>query len=231
MKYIRACIVIAALAAIFVVPSIASAGPILTAPTGTVYSGTYIEAENVGVFKMTLHGGGSIECQTAFLTGDLTSNANGHISGDIETAEIRGRTNQPNPHEFNTCDSPLGTITVTPNHSSNPKHNEIPSLPWCLTANNNLDEFTVRGGLCTEAARALAFQLHTSVGTCSYSKASVTGTYTTHPSDAVLSMSEQTFTKSTGSIFCPSGGLIDMSLTLRTDDEKTEPIYINKACT
>jgi hypothetical protein len=229
MKLLKASIALAAFAAVFVVPSIASAGPTLTAPTGTAYKGTYIEAENVGVTKMTLPAGigGSVECQTATMTGDLTTNSGGHVSGDIETVEFRGRPKQANPHESNQCDSPLGAVSVTPNHTTNPKQGGVGSLNWCLTANTNDNKFTVRGGNCTEATRPLTFTLHTPIGECAYSKASVTGSYTTHPNDAVLTLSEQEFTKSVGSAFCPGSGKLDMSFTLRTDDANTQPMYID----
>lgn len=233
MKLIRVSIALAAFAALFVMPSIATAlSPELTHPTGvTIPPGELIEAENVAhsttptevVLTTPL---GKVECTTATFTGEVETNNNGHIAGNITTAEFNG-TPGVKPHTSH-CKSPFGNITVTPSHSANPLHNGIGSLPWCITANELNDKFTVRGGKCSEIARPVTFTLHTPVGVCAYQKASVVGTYTTHPSDAILTVIDQEFTKVTGSAFCPANGKLDGAFTLRTDTPNdTEPIYIS----
>ena len=234
MKLVKACIALAAFAAIFVVPSVASASPELTHPTGsTVPVGTKIIATNVehsGTSKITkmTTSIGNIECSTATMTGEVTSNTGTHIAGDITTVEFKGTPGEPNSaHCFGGFG---GNTTVTPSHTTNPEHNGVQSLPWCITANELNDKFTVRGGKCSEKERALTFQLHTvTAGTCSYEKASVTGTYTTHPADAILTITGQEFTKVTGGAFCAASGKLDMAFTMTTDNNGVsgEPLYIS----
>src|SRR5436305_2798324 len=82
-----------AFAAFAVVPSLASAKPVITHPTGTVLAtGTKITATNVGNSVLS-NGLGTITCSTAILTGELTQNstANG-IKGTITSAKFGGTT-------------------------------------------------------------------------------------------------------------------------------------------
>jgi hypothetical protein len=220
MKLVKACIAMAAVVALFVVPSMASASPELGETVGGVFTktpvGTNIIATNVAhsaTVKTTKFTTPitTVECTTATLTGPVTSNTGTHIAGEITTAEF-GNNGAP-------CTSGLGNTSVTPSHSSNPTHNGVGSLPMCLTANTANDKVTVRGGKCSEASRPLTFALHTAIaGTCSYQRASLTATYTTHPADAVGTVdANQPFTKITGSGFCPAEGSLDMAFTLTTD--------------
>lgn len=231
----QACIALAIFVAVFVAPSPASASPELTSPTGTrapvgtLLQGTNVEhGETSKVLKMTTSVG-TFECAEATLTGELTSNQEAHVAGNVTTTEFRGTPAAPtSPH----CAGPggLGTITITPSHITNPSHNGVSSLPWCITADAVADQFTVRGGKCSEAARNLTFILHsTTIGPCTYQKTSVTGTYTTHPAAAVLTIQSQKFTKITGSPFCPSEGSLDMAFTLETDPEGKagQDVYID----
>lgn len=234
MKLLKACIALAAFAAIFVVPSVASASPELTAPTGTTYSGNII-ATNVAhsttseITKMVT-AIGNIECATATLTGEVETNSGTHIAGNITTAEFFGKPGVK-PHGAHCFGGFGGNTTVTPNHTVNPEHNGVKSLPWCVTANELNDKFSVRGGKCSEIARPLTFTLHTaSVGSCGYEKASVTGTYTTHPADAILTIENQEFKKITGGAFCPGSGKLTMAFTLTEDlagNVEGNPIYIS----
>ena len=242
MKLVKACIAMAAFAALFVVPSVASAIQ-LTHPTGTTAAvGTLIQGTNVahsttGINTVMRTPLGNIECATATLTGKIVKNAaNGtHVVGTIETAEFRGTPKPEGAHE-NTghCTAPggFGTTTVTPNHTTNPVHPAgVGSLPWCITAGSK-DEFSVYGeaeGSCTSGAtRPLVFTLHTTLlGACTYSKASVTGTYTTHSAAAITTISGQEFTKVTGSGFCPATGKLDMAFTLETDTATPTDVYID----
>jgi hypothetical protein len=243
MKLLKACIALAAFAAIFVVPSIASAtSPRLyetTTATGTgeginsvVPEGTKIAAFNVAhastplttVLKSNL---GNIECETATLTGELTKNKETVIEGNITTAEFLGKPNS-SPHSERCSGGFGGDTLVTPRHTSD----TIGSLPWCLKVSGLEDKFTVRGGKCSEAARGLKFTLDTStLGACSYEKAAaepVVGTYTTHPSDAILTIANQKFAKTAGSVFCPSTGELFMSFTVTTDEDSVNHLK-NKA--
>lgn len=234
MKLLKACIALAAFAALLLVPSAASAGPELTAPTGTsIPAGANIQATSVAhagtasALRLTTSAG-NLECATATLTGTLTSNTETHVAGEITTASFSGTPAAPASAH---CSSPFGNITVTPSHTTNPAHNGVSSLPWCVTANTLNDQLVVRGGKCSEAARALTFTVHSPIGICSYQRASATAVYTTHPAAAVATVSNQEFTKTTGSVFCPSSGQLDMAFKLETDvaGKSPEDIYISAA--
>jgi hypothetical protein len=216
----RAIIALAAFAALLVVPSTASASPELGETVNGVFSkipvGSNVIATNVAhsaTVKTTKFTTPitTVECTTATLTGSVTSNSGTHIAINVTTAEF---SNSGAP-----CTSGLGNTSVTPSHSSNPTHNGFQALPWCLTANTLNDKVTFRGGGCSEAARPLTFTLHTAVaGTCAYQSDSFTGTYTTHPADAVVTVDAgQAFVRKTGSGFCPNEGTFDMAFTLTTD--------------
>jgi hypothetical protein len=228
---LRAIIASAAFAALFVVPSIASASPELTSPTGTrAPVGTLFTATNVAhgattkTFKTTLSAG-TMECATATFTGEVIENTGTSFVGTISTFELKGTPAEPNA---NHCASPFGATTVTPNHTSNPSHNGVASLPWCIKANALNDQFTIYG--CTNGqARAITIVYHAGgIGACTYQKAFITGTYTTHPADAILTIAEQEFTKVTGNAFCPTSFKIDLALTMTKDvsGAEGEALYI-----
>lgn len=232
-KLIRACIAMAAFAAIFVIPSAASAKPELTHPTGTtIPAGTKLMATNVAhsaTGKPTRFTAGGLEvvCQTATLTGELEKNTGTHIAGNITTAEFFGKVGN---HNTGSCESNLGDVVATPTHLVNPEHEGKKSLPWCVTANELNDKLTIRGGKCSEAARPLFFTLHPPGFSCTYSRASLIATYTTHPADAVATVDgNQHFKKVTGGLFCPNEGTLDMAFTLTTDENGVSgaPIYIS----
>lgn len=223
---IRASVAIAAFSALFVVASVASAIT-LTSPTGTAAgAGATFQATNIAHAKTEKHSlfttpAGNITCDIVTLTGTLHTNGPSQITGEITTVEARGATSA-------VCTSPFGNVTVTPNHTSNPTHNGVASLPWCIVAGKE-DKISLRGGGCTEAERPLTWTLHTpTTGTCSYQRASLTATYTTHPAAAVATVdANQTFTKTTGGGFCPSSGAFDLAFTVETDTGTPEDVYID----
>jgi hypothetical protein len=221
-KLIRACIAMAAFAAIFVIPSAASASPELTHPTGTtVKVGELIEGVNVAHAEtptttiFTAAGGLEVKCTTAFLTGEVTSNTGTKIAGNITTADFSA-TPGVTPHTSHCDGGSLGKVTVTT------------AVPWCVTAEGTKDQFSVWGGKCSEAAKNISFTLHTAIGECVYGKASVGGTYTTHPSDAILTVNKgESFSRTNNNFFCPTSGSIDMAFTLTIDGNTSTPIYIS----
>ena len=232
MKLVKACIAMAAVAALFVVPSIASAtspelfettagGSNDLVPVGTKIIATNVAHSNTPTQTVLTTSAGTVVCGKATLTGTVTKNGGG-IEGNIETAEFAGT------HGVTTtghCSGNLAIgekITPTPNHTNNPCHKatiESPnhcSLPWCVKAVTE-HTFTVRGATCSEEPRPLTFTLHGTIE-CKYEKASVTGTYTTHPADATLTIAEQEFKRnSTSSAFCPASGKLTMAFTITTD--------------
>jgi hypothetical protein len=220
----RSALAIAAFAALLVVPSIASASPELTSPTGTKAAiGTKFLATNVAhaattkAFTTTT-AAGNMTCQNATVTGEVVKNDGTQLVGTISTFELSGSSGEP-------CASPFGPATITPNHTSNPTHNGIGSLPWCMTFGAK-DEFTIfgeAGGSCTSGqTRPVTIVYHFGGAggsfSCTYQRAAIKGTYTTHPADAILTIAQQEFSLITSSaIFCPSSFSIDMALTLATD--------------
>jgi hypothetical protein len=220
-KLISACLVITAFA---VVPSMASAKPVLTSPTGTVAPvGTKIVGTlapgTVTKFTTSI---GTLECNTANLTGEITANSTaGGVDGTI-TSVVFGNTSggtrvgEPEPECTGSGFFARGAfVTATP--------------PFCLTATEANDIFTVRGGACTAAAAAIVFHLTVTnpLGpafphvNCTYQRTTLTGpmsgTFNTHPAQAGGTFTEQEFVKSAGGGECPASGRHDMSINLETE--------------
>jgi hypothetical protein len=148
-----------------VVPSLASANPILTKPTGTTLAtGSAIRATNLGIATMTTSLG-NLYCSTTILEGTLTSNTTATgAKVEITSAKFGGTgTVQPGAEEPECTGEGFFTpnATVTPNAS----------LPWCLEAAANAHSFTIRGGKCSAAATAIKFTLDvTGIGACEYNR-------------------------------------------------------------
>lgn len=210
-KLIAACMALAAFAALAIVPAAASASPTLTFPTGTKAStGLTLTGTNVGETVMT--GAFNVRCTTSHMHGTVTENSGTSIKGNITAASFSGSGTGGD------CTSAFGSTKV-----------EVTSLPWCLSSGKE-DKFEVRGGLCSEASRAIKFTLEiTGTGPCRYEKSSVAGTFKTHPEDAVLTISEQEAKLYEGGFFCPSSGKLDMTFTLETQTAggSWDPLYIS----
>jgi hypothetical protein len=223
-KLITACMALVALAA-FALPATASAtnDPDITHPTGTLMAtNTKILATNTSVAKFSGFGGLlNVECQTASMTGTLVKNNGTEAEGTIETAKFSGTGTNGD------CTSNVGPVNATPNTGTN-------GTPWCLRSTPTMatDEFQVRGNSCSSLSRPIRFALDVTnaAETCVYERSTaIPGTYTTHPSDAVLSISSVPFTRISGSAFvCPSEGSLTMSFTLETDTTASaDPLYIS----
>lgn len=208
-KMMPACLAIMALAA---VPSLASANPILTKPTGTVMAtGSAIKARNVGLLVFTTSVG-NLNCSTAILEETLTGNTTA-TGAKIEITSARFGGTGPIQTELAepecTGDDIFGlNATFTPTLN----------VPWCLTAPASTDVFTVIGGPCG-APRAIKFALDvTGIGTCSYSRtAAANGTLVTDGSGAnenTIAISEQAWVRNEGSFGCPSEGKLDTRFSL-----------------
>jgi len=231
-KLITACLAVFALAAI-ALPAVAQAtnSPVITHPTGTVLkTGTTLLGTNIGetFMRNTTTGEVSLRCNVATMTGTLVKNETGNVQGEISSAHFTGTGESGKCTGFiNPTVDPLG-------------------LPWCLKSNSAMttDEFQVQGGKCSEAAKKLEFTLTTGIGKCRYqaTKTTLKGTYSTHPSDAVMTIprsgltlheknTETGFTKVEDTIPfnpCPSSSYLEMSFTLETDNPlNAEPLYIS----
>lgn len=210
-KLFAACLVIAAFA---VVPSLASANPILTEPTGTALgAGATITATNVGETTLVTSTG-TLSCNTDDLHGTLISNATAAgVKGEITSAKFGGTGPLQSGAEANEC---TGSNFFTPNTTITPNQ----SLPWCLEAAAATDTFTVKGGKCS-ATTAINFKLDTTgVGTCEYTRAAViSGTLVTDGGGAnenTAAIANTAFTLVSGPGLCPSEGKLNMRFSLET---------------
>jgi len=222
-KLFAACLVIAAFA---VVPSLASANPILTEPTGTALAvGSKITATNVGNTTLVTSTG-TLTCTTAILTGTVTSNTTATgAAGEITDAKFGGTGATQAGAEEPEC---TGSNFFTPNTTITPKQ----SLPWCLQAGAAADTFTVKGGKCGGAQTSIAFKLDvTGIGTCEYTRAAtVNGTLVTDGGGAnenTGAISEVPWTLASGPGLCPSEGKLNMRFSLETDASPFAQVFIS----
>jgi hypothetical protein len=257
-KLITACMALFALAAFALPASASAAGPVVTHPTGTrldpeagecttVKKTVCVTAHNVGE-TILFNGAGTEEltkCTSAIMTGYLTKNtggATGTVEGTIHTATFSGTGGaHSGMNECTGVAGSFGNLTVTTNGGGVDENTVASGTPYCLKANNTMaaNEFQVRGGKCSEAARAITFNFDTTLaGECKYSRAAaepIKGTYTTHTTgDAILSVSPAVpantkFTAEAGnSILCPASTTLKLSLTLVTETETAEPLFISQ---
>ena len=212
-KLFAACLVIAAFA---VVPSFASANPILTEPTGTALgAGATITATNVGETTLVTSTG-TLSCSKDDLHGTLVSNATAAgVKGEITAAKFGGTGPLQSGAEANEC---TGSNFFTPNTTITPNQ----SLPWCLEAAAAADTFSVKGGKCG-AATAISFKLDvTGVGTCEYTRAvtsPITGTLVTDGGGAnenTAAIANTAFGLVSGPGLCPGEGKLNMRFSLET---------------
>lgn len=196
-----------AITGFLVVPVAASGSPELTYPTGTT-AVVGVLGTNVGETRMT--GSFDVKCSTTRLTGSIATNTGmTQFALNISSASFTGS------GAGGKCTSGLGDTNVT-----------VPSLPWCLWSEPG-DNFELRGGECTETSRVVTFTLDAAGLECTYQKASVHGSFTTHPEDAKFTISENELPKEAGSFLCPSSVKLDMTFTLEADVNGGGPIYIS----
>lgn len=230
-KLITACMALAAFAAFVVMPAAASASPRLCETTvngecHNVGTGVKIRAHNVGVAKMFLSTGGTVECSNDSLTGTLTKNNGTEVEGTIETASYKGTESEER------CVSSLGPTKVTTNVGN--------GTPWCVKALPGAAmEAQVRGNSCANAARSITFVFDVAGLECKYERSTTTGpvkgTYTTdtapESTDAQIhiprSATGSKFVLHVSNIFCPASGELEQTFTLETDVEGTSPLYID----
>jgi hypothetical protein len=246
-KLITAALALVALAA-FALPASASAAndPDLTCSKGGALCavGTTIDATNIGTAFFKDGEGKNVlsECSFATIKGTVRENSGTSVRADITTAAFEGTGGVFNGRKE--CTGTFGNFTVTTN-GTDPVGTKIDNedvangTPYCLESNaeDAEDQFTIRGGTCSEPARAISFifDVTGSFGgsnfECTYSRTpALKGTYTTEATgDAILSLAagENTkFTKTGGGILCPGSGTLQMSFTLEKNGT-SEPLYIS----
>jgi hypothetical protein len=256
MKFIPACSGLMALAALILSASTA-ASPVITHPTGSAMAtratacakegetGCF-KGTNVGetVFKDSELKSTLATCSSTVMTGTLTKNNGSQIEADIQTLTLSGTGAAYN--SMNECTSTrLGNPTMTTNGTHEAvKIDEgtvASGTPYCLKATNLMaaDEFQIRGGTCTEAARKITIIFDTTVAgsaiECKYERAfPIVGTFQTDAEsgkDAVFSVApgaaSEFIHEANNSILCQPAVTLQMSLTLETDSSPAEPIYIS----
>jgi hypothetical protein len=210
-KFTVACISFASLVAI-AVPALATASPVATdtEPPNTAVAvtvGSKVLMTNTSTWVLTINSGGKLECSKFSQTGTVTENSGSAFRVNFETLSLQGTGSGGD------CTSPLGDIKMT-----------FPSLPWCMST-TKVGSFELRSGKCSEAARAITFTMDvTGLVNCSYTKATLNGTYTTVGTVSTFKISEEAFT-GTGegnNIFCPTSGKMDVELDMWTDIENKE---------
>lgn len=192
-KLIMVCMAFAAFA--FVAAPAASASPALTASGVLAPIGTAIEGKSTGGARFT--GSFSIECSSATLTGTLTKNSGTKIEGTIPV----GKATYTGTGTSGDCTSALGSFKVTMNSE------------LCLVSGTT-DNLIVIGCGVNPVIFTLEF---TGTGSCKYSTAVVSGTFTTNVTPPTLSVSEQEAKKVEGGFFCPAFGKLDMDFDLYAD--------------
>jgi hypothetical protein len=229
-KLISACLAVAACTAFAVLPSIASAAPTITHPTGTVLgTGSKITATSLSEVLFLAANGASVRCTGASLTGELTQNNGKGFAANITSANFLGSGKNGD------CTSEKdGDVFVTPTVATSGQ-----GLPWCLTW-KEADSFHFRGGRCSENNRPIRFGLDfTLFGECTYFRDTreegaapgpAKGSFQTDlgpGQDAVLEVFNQEWTLEAGGMFCPKVILLNMELTLETDATMSSPLYIS----
>jgi hypothetical protein len=211
--------VLMVLVAVAVSAASASAAPVITHPTGTVLAtGTLLKATNVTEMKFT-SGTLNVNCPSVITKGVLTSNSTaGGFAGESTSITFSGTGTSGDCTASGSFFT--GSVKPTPEIAG--------GLPWCFknTLNDNLE---IRGGRCSEAARSIKFGLDvTGLVTCTYERASLTGTFDTHPSDAIGQINASQVWTLVSGFGCPSSPSLDIDFTEETDLEGTSsPVYIS----
>jgi hypothetical protein len=225
-KLIGACLTIVAVA---MLPSLASANPFITHPTGTALApGAKFLATDIGATEFTTPAG-NISCTNGTMTGTLKTNSKaGGFTAEITSATFAGTGAQAAGEPAKECTG-TGMFAAGTSVTPNPMVN---ALPWCLAGAVTTDAFTLAGGACGGKPRGirLSFAL-TNVGTCTYEREpALSGSLETDTAagkDAVFAFSLITFLKKEGPILCPDEMKWDMTFTLETDAVLAEPFYIS----
>lgn len=210
-KTLALCVGAVVLATFALAPAMASA-VVLTDKTGVVPANTILRGTNTGILVWTIPGSGKIECSTSTMEGEVTENSGSSFKWNVTGAGFSGT------GASGDCTSPLGAVKVT-----------TPSLPWCLSS-KTADAFEIRGGKCSESAKSLTFSMDvTGVGTCSYSKSSVAGTFTTAVEKSAFSVEKQEFAGAGegNSFFCPATLEWEWVYEWETNVFPFHPIYVS----
>ncbi len=234
-KLVKACIALAAFVAFAVLPASAFAvnDATIWSPTDTLLSPTHENRIPILGRNVTTDEGKEVVVPTLMTNAEgetLVSCNKAEVTGELETSTgTPNFVNEATIHkaEFTECTGFGGVVHANANPATNGLH-------WCLRSTGAMktDEFQVRGGGCTVEPRPIRFVLTiTSIGlTCTYQRVNpISGTYKTHPEDAIMSIEKVEFNRFESSIFCPIAGFLDMSFLLQretTPGSERDTVYI-----
>jgi hypothetical protein len=211
-KFIAACVALFAFAAFAVIPALASASPVVTETGKKVEGEPLIVATQASTIELETSAG-FVKCSKSTLTGRLKANTGTTIQGQITSSSFTGTSGTGTQ-----CESQfLGAITVDPPQT------------MCIHSSKN-DAFEILPGTCGATGGNLTFTLTGGLGTCSYTRSSVTGTYTTNTTPSVLTIgASQTFsgTGEGNPFICPASGTLKGSYNLFTDNAEEEALTIS----
>jgi hypothetical protein len=229
-KLARACAVLAAFAAVAVLPAMASAenDATVTEAGSPLAVGSFILATDNDTPSLTgetrLTGPNKTEvlisCTTNELIGQLTKNTHAEVAANINVLSIKGKTGVT-PHTTH-CTGETGDTAVSPL-----------GLPYCLQIKSTAatDTFTVRGGACNVAAKHIEFtftattilgQVHC-IMTRDTAVSPIVGTYSTG-STPFFTIKDVKVVKVQTNNLCPAEGYLDMKLFVHTDPSGTVEI-------
>lgn len=217
--------IVVALAGLALLPTVASASPELTYPTGNRMAvNSRVRAHNTKLAETKLTDGGiTIKCSTLEMTGTLATNTGTIFEVTVETAAFQGT-----GFKGDCTTGGSGDVKVTTNPTTN-------GLPWCLWSNaaiQQADQYQLSGEKCTGMAFRpirLTLDFTASGMECVYEKLAggIPGAFKTHPTDAVFTVIGIEFTKTGGAPLCPEPLFLDSEFTLEKDEVGTNPIYIS----
>lgn len=196
-RLIKACMAVAAFAA-FAAPAASAAN--LKEAEVTIAPGASITAKGSGATLFTA-GGITFECTSTHASGTVTADAGGTIAGEIPVGGVVLKGTGAGED----CTSGLGPFKPT----------MVSKL--CLHLGPGTDAGTMTG-----CGGSITFSLVvTSLLTCKYTTASISGSITTAPKDAEINGREQPVIEVEPKFLCPDTAEIDSEWVLTTTDGTT----------
>jgi hypothetical protein len=219
------CMVVAALAALGVGASTASAvnDPQLTTKGGALVPvGTSnLTATQVGeTALLSTSGAVLISCSTGTGTGAVVKNSGGTVEGEITSLKIGGTGTLAAGEPANECTGSFGNLSVTA------------VLPWCLRSTPTMatDEMQVVAGKCPGTGNVKFLAVSTTAGTCEYEAVGpIKFDFLTSPNDAQATVRSTAAGSGVklikGGFLCPSSAMLKGTRTL--EDTSGNPLFVS----
>jgi hypothetical protein len=219
------CMVVAALAALAVGASTASAvnDPQLTTKGGVLVPvGTSnIQLTQVGeTAVITTAGDTLLTCTSGTGAGSVTKNSGGTVEGEITSLTIGGTGAVAAGEPTNECTSSIGNVSMTP------------VLPLCLRSDPTManDEMQISGGKCPSSGTVKYIVSSTVSGICEYeSTGPLKLDFTTSPSDAQATIRATQAGSGIklikGGFICPTSAMLKGTRTM--EDTSGNPFFVS----